>query len=59
MKTIATIFLFLQFFHTVSTFFDIDELKSINYGIDIRNEPIVMKSEVSYFLKTGMSLQSA
>ncbi|XP_060566471.1 protein OS-9-like [Ruditapes philippinarum] len=45
MKTILTFFLILQFLQTASTFFDIDELKSFNYGIDIRNEPIVMKSQ--------------
>ena len=26
--------------------FDIDELKSVNYGVDILNEPVVLKPEV-------------
>ena len=30
--------------------FDIDELKSVNYGIDILNEPVVFKPEVCIFL---------
>jgi len=42
--------LFLFFIFIINgicfAFLDLEELKSFNYGIDIRSEPVVLKSEV-------------
>ena len=33
---------FLLFFDFCSSFFDIDELKTVHYGLDIASEPVVV-----------------
>ncbi|KAL4228770.1 Protein OS-9 [Mactra antiquata] len=45
MKPHIFILTFLGFSYVVCALFDVDELKSFNYGIDIRSEPVVMAAE--------------
>ena len=47
-----TIFSFISAtFGIGNTFLDIEELKSVNYGVDILSEPVVLKPEVCILLK--------
>ena len=46
-KTLTIFSYFSALFRAGNAFLDIDELKSVNYGVDILSEPVVLKPEVS------------
>jgi len=51
MKAICYILNFAIVSRISNAFFDIEELKTFNYGINIRPEPVAMKTEVCYCLE--------
>ena len=50
-KTVTILSFILATFGIVVALLDIDELKSVNYGVDILSEPVVLKPEVCILLK--------